>query len=189
MTTSEKPLSLWLFVREERGNGYFHLHATVCTDSREHSPTERDRYPYGTRDRYQGPLYSDLQASCQGDTSSQRSPAREGAVYGFGRLEYGQRHSTDLGEAERMVKTIKGLERKLQKLADVRGYARTYPEYIGRLAEALGAKGIVIERSQQSRDMTGERYEWLTVGDGINRTANRIYQWQREAIGDEAVSA
>jgi hypothetical protein len=182
---TDKQPSLWLFVKSERSHGYFHLRASVCTDSRERNPQERERFPYGCSDRYQGPYYSGLEAGCQGDSGSQKSPDRGTAVYGFNQLEYRDEHSIDLGKAERMVKTLKAIERKLAKLAEVRGYARTYPEYIGRLAEVLGAKGIVVERSQQSREMTGERYEWLSVGDGINRAANLIWQWQREALGSE----
>jgi hypothetical protein len=189
MSTKTKTPSLWLFVREERRDGYFHLRARITTDSRERHPESREgRFPYGCDDRYAGPLYSDLQASCQGDSGSRQSETRECAVYGFNELVYGERYATDLREAERMVQTLKALNRGLAKLAEVRGYARTYPEYIGRLAEVLKCKGMVFERSRQSAEMTGEKYEWLSIGDGITRAANLIYQWQREGK-PEAVSA
>jgi hypothetical protein len=185
-TMSETKQDLYLLVQEERSHDYYHLRARVVTKAREERDTES--YPGGTRDRYQGPKYDGLQAGCQGDQGSRKAEGREGAVYGFGRLEYREVFSVDLGDAERMVKTLRALERKIAKLGEVRGYARSYGEFLGRFAEALGAKGMVFRRNQKHAATTGQTWEWTTVGDGINKAANLIYQWQREGQ-PEGVSA
>lgn len=183
MTDTEKPTPapLYLIVTEERSYGYFHLSARIASDRCE----DGHRWPYGLSDRYDGPLYSDLVARCQGDTGSQQSTDRESAVYGFGPLEYRERHSTDLRDAERMVKTLKSLDRGLAKLAETRGYARSYGEFIGRLAEVLKCKGIAMQRTHEHAAMMGHTWEWLSIGDGVRAIHNRIWQWQREAMRQE----
>jgi len=54
--------------------------------------------------------------------------------------EYGH---VRLHEAERAVKTLKTVERRLKALEEKRGYAQTFAEYITRVMEALNIKQAV----------------------------------------------
>jgi hypothetical protein len=168
---------LWIVVGEERSHGYFHLHARVTTDRYENG----QRYPYGLDDEYSfegKPLLSGLRASCQGDERSQLRP--EGAVYGFGVAFKDRYRPIELNDAARMVKTLTRVQKGLEKLSDARGYVKTYGEYLGRLAEVLGCKGIALQREAEYARQTGNDYEWCSIGEGVNRVNHRIYLWHRE---------
>lgn len=183
---NDKPTkpSLYLVVSETRDNGYFHLHARVSTDRYEGST---GRVPYGVDDDYSdGLLYSYLRISCQGDERSQRHADTRQAVYGWDHPEYRDHYKGDLRTLKRMVKTLEHLERKLGKLSETRGYARSYGEYLGRVAEALGCAGMAFQQSAKRAQMSGQPWRWTTVGDGVNEANNAVWQWQREALDQDA---
>lgn len=177
---------LYLVVSEVREHGYFHLHARISTDRHENG----QRYPYGTDDDYSdGLLYSGLRASCQGDERSRLDTNRFNAVYGYDRLDYHDCHSVELRKAKRMVKTLERVERGLAKFSETRGYCRSYGEYLGRLAEVLGCIGMAFMQTPKRRNMSGQDYRWMTVGDGVNEANNLIYQWQREALDQQEAAS
>lgn len=176
----------YLLLVEERSSGfgyssqYYHQRARVVTDRYERG----ERVPYGISDTYDGPLYSGLHVSCQGDDDSRRKGI-EAAVYGI-EAEYHDVHRVRLGDAKRMHAMLQSIAKGLEKIERKRGYARSWPEYLGRVAEILGCEGIVCENSARTREVTGVRWRWMTTGEGINYAANLIYQWQRELQEREA---
>jgi hypothetical protein len=195
-TNDSKGNALYLRVVETRDNGYFHLRAQVCTqryEASEHSEWK----PYGVEDDYSDGLkYTHLRSSCQGDNGTQRAADSFKAVYGFD-TEYHDAYRLDLRQLRRMTKTLELVERKLAKLQEARGYVRSYGEYLGRVAEVLGCVGMVFDRDSQVALRTGQRYQWMSVGDGVNHANHRIYLWQQEAVerdgrpqlaGEEAAS-
>lgn len=177
MTKETKP-DLYLAVTEKRDGEYFHLYARVVSQKYE-SP---EWYPYGVDDDYSdGLLYSGLQTRCQGDARSQTAADGREPVYGF-TTEYREPYSVDLRRAKRMVKTLDLVNRKLDKFSETRGYVKTYGDYLGRIAETFGCKGMVFDRDKSGQEVSGSRWIWLNVGDGVNRANNRIWQWQQEAV-------
>ena len=183
----------YLLITEERTRGfgfekeYFHLYARVVRDRYENG----DRYPYGLDDTYgNGPLLSGLRATCQGDTSSQQHEHLGDAVYGIG-LEYHDAYSSrlELRQLRRMTKTFEAVERKLAKLQETRGHYRTYGEYLGRLAEVTGCSGMALLTTEKTYQQSGVRYQWLSLGDGVNAANNRIWSWQRELKAREQEAA
>lgn len=177
MTTTNKATKPELFLQllETRDGEYFHLRARVVTRKFENSQW----MPWGVDDDYSdGLLYSGLRVNCQGDATSRRGD-RSGPVYGFD-VDYQDVYSVDRRKARRMLKTLDMVHKKLDKLSDARGYVRSYGEYLGRVAEAFGCSGMVMEREKHSQSVTGERYRWFSIGDGVNHAAQRIYQWQEE---------
>ena len=177
MSTKPKQ-DLYLSVMETREHGYFHLHARVATAKYDGGA----RLPYGVDDDYSDGLkYTGLRFSCQGDASTQRAERRETAVYGWDSVEYHDVWRLDLRQCSRMVKTIQLIDRKLAKLSETRGYARSYGEYLGRVAEALGCQGMAFQQSPKRAQMSGQAWRWTSIGDGVNEANNAIYQWQREA--------
>jgi len=176
-TTDKRGNELHLIVTEERDNGYFHLRARVTTQKFE----DHNWVPYGVDDDYSdGLLWSGLRINCQGDDRSrERSGEGDGgAVYGFD-VDYRDVYSVDLRKARRMAKTLDKLDKGLAKMTEARGYVRSYGEYIGRVAEVIGAAGIGFDR-QNKLPRNGQRFDWMSIGDGVNRANHLIYLWQQD---------
>lgn len=188
----KKQQTRYLLITEERthswGEGYYHQFARVVTDQYESGR----RYPYGLDDTYsysrKDPLYTGLQARCQGDTGSRKAEDREQAVYGS-EITYHDVHTITLGDARRMALTLEKIERGLDKLSETRGYTRSWPAYLGRLAEVLGCKGMVFDEGKAWEARTGYRYRWMTIGEGITRAAQKLAQWQDEGKPQEQPAA
>jgi hypothetical protein len=182
---------IYLTVREDRNGGYFHLTARINTQRYE---AHRSSWvPYGLSDDYNGPLYSNLELRCQGDSDSRQRPADREQVYGFS-CEYRDLWSVDARKAERMYKTLKTIATKLEKLVETRGYTKTFGEYCGRIAEVIGAKGFMLDRPASKYNDAG--WDQYSIGDGVNRINHLIFQWVRdgqpkpvETTADASISA
>jgi hypothetical protein len=205
-TVDSKGNALYLRVEETHEGGYFHLRARLCTQ--EYDSANSCWRPLGVDDGYSdGLLWSGLRCSCQGDEKSQlRADGRgeSGPVYGFDTEyhdEYGQH--VDLRKVRRMHKTLELVAKKLAALTEARGYVRSYGEYLGRVGEALGCAGMCFQRhtngivnpSWRSQRWEDLRWDWMSIGDGVNRANHRIYLWQQQAVergqqlqGEEAAS-
>lgn len=173
----------YLRVTEERSNGYFHLIATVRTQK--YDPLDSQYMPGWVDDEYDsGQLLSGLQLRAQGDSDSQlrglTSGENSGAVYGWD-IEYHEPYRVDRRKVARMHKTLETLHKRLERISDTRGRATSFGEYCGRLAEALGCSGIVTETKPRSGEYR-TRWDWQSIGDGVNRVNWKIQQWQREAL-------
>lgn len=174
----------YLLITEEQSHGYYHQYARVVVSRYQ----DGERFPYGTHDRYDGPMYSGLRARCQGDQSTRLAEDRTQATYGSD-VGYSDMHHIDLGDARRMVKMLERIKRGLDKLDTVRGYARSWPQYVGRLAEVLGCAGIVVDRGENHQRRSGYRYDWMTIGDGVNAADMLIYSWQRAGRPEASAAA
>jgi hypothetical protein len=160
---------LHLQVIEKREHGYYHLYARLVTKQYDAGQW----VPHGVDDDYaDGLLWTGLRASCQGDDKTQlrASEAGEsGPVYGFC-VEYADTYSKlDERRVNRMAKTLKLAGKRLDALRETRGYVRSFGEYLGRVAEVLGCAGMVYQRQAHAEQMSGYRWDWLTVGEGVNR--------------------
>lgn len=178
-TKTEKP-QLYLSIVEQREHGYYHLYGRIVTQKFD----ENEWRPWGVDDTYSdGVLYSGLRTSCQGDEQSRTRAAAgdAGAVYGYS-CEYHDVYTVDLRKCKRMLKTLEKIDRGLDKLTEARGYVRSYGEYCGRIAEVFGCKGIVIDRGKDGMTRSGRRYDWMDVGDGVNRVNHLVYLWAQQAI-------
>ena len=76
-----------------------------------------------------------------------------------------------------MAKTLEAIDKGLDKLSAARGYARSYGEYLGRVSEVLGCAGMAFERNAKSREISGQRWDWTSIGDGVNRANHAIHLW------------
>jgi len=180
-TTSEP---LHLVIDETREYGYFHVNVSIATERYENGHW----WPYGTQDRYDDPLQlSHLRITCQGDERSRTGSDRQEPVYGFD-VCYRDVHSVDAQRVKRMARTLAKIETGLQKLSESRGYARSFGDYCGRVAEILKCKGAFDRNSRETESVSGQTYRRMSVGDAVNAIDHRIYTWQREAI-NSAVSA
>lgn len=180
--SANPPQDRYLLLTEDRNHDSytgrtFHMRVRVVTDTYERGA----RLPYGLDDTYgDGLLYSGLRGSCQGDDQSALRETGAEVVYGYRELEYHDVYSLDLRKARRMCKTLETIDRRLSKLSEARGYCRSWGEWIGRVAEALGCKGIIVDRGEHSEQTrkSGYRYQWDSIGDGINAANNAVWRWQ-----------
>jgi hypothetical protein len=183
-TTDEPQADLYLCLTQEQRDGYFHIYGRIVTQRYEPG---NGHVPYGTDDTYgDGPLYSGLRLTCQGD---ERSAMRDSEpVYGFD-CEYREEFSIGLRKARRMVKQLERIDRGLDKLREKRGYVGSWGEYVGRLAEVLGCKGIASQKTAEAEARCGYRWTWETIGEGVN-TANRwVWTWRQQYTKPQGIEA
>jgi hypothetical protein len=177
---------LYLLISEVREHGYYKLTARVRT--RHYDQLTHGYAPSSVDDEYaSGYLYSGLWLTAQGDGDSQREPADRQPIYGE-RLAYHEPYRCGRYEVRRMYKTLETVHKRLEKLAERRGTHRSFGEYCGRLAEALGCTGIVVEQTPDGYNVSGQRWVWLSIGDGVNRINHKVYLWQREAMATPATA-
>lgn len=180
--TTDQPL--WIQVIEDRSHGYFVVQTKVRV-----SKYDRElgcQVPEGVDDDYRaGFLYSGLRLRAQGDEHSRLDTERQGPVYGFD-VTYEDVHRVDRFKAQRMAKTLDTIAGRLGKLNERRGYARSWGEHVGRLAEALGCEGIVFERPTREWRYgdTSQRWSWRTIGEGVDHANRLVRAWVDE--GKEA---
>lgn len=118
-------------------------------------------YPYHPSDPV-FPAYDGLVITGQANTDDK---GRD--FYGWS-VEYRNVFSVNLARAQSMVSLLRKVERHLEKLAKVYGSPTTFAEYVGRVADALGANretpiGIKVSAKD---DYNGTGYRWATV-DGL----------------------
>src|SRR5262245_33521336 len=163
----------YLVISEKTEHGYYHQYGRITTTKYE---SGAGWVPYGLDDYYSdGLLYSGLRATCQGSQDTRNSQERE-PVYGFS-MAYIDEHNVDLRKAKRMVRTLDLVERRLAKMAETRGHVTSWGEYAGRVAEAFGCKGIIIQKSDEAYRRSGYKYETFSIGDGVNRANYMVRQW------------
>src|SRR5262249_31528835 len=150
--------------------GYFHLRGRIVTSKIEHG----ERWPFGFDEYNTGRLYTDLSINCQGDERSRES--EHDAVYGID-IDYRGVFSIDATKAKIMTKTLERIERCLEKLRLSRGYVQSYGEYVGRIAEIIGAEGIVVHQKQPFERNRPEQYHWDNIGNGVNLINRVIWRW------------
>jgi hypothetical protein len=174
-------MDLGLLVTTERnhdmGAGYFHVNVSVVTLEGGKIRNVSTRYEaINGFDALDG-----LRFRCQGENDR-----RERGVYGFD-AKYMSQYSTDLREAERMVQTLRKIEKGMQKFTDTRGYVKTFGDYVGRLAELMKAETIIEIKKSGTFYSDGD-YRFRTVGDGVNWIDGLVRDWQNEGKKEDAES-
>jgi len=179
--TTDQPL--YLAVSEERGNGYFHLRVRVR--GQQYDQSAHQHVPVYVDDDYSaGFKYSGLQLTAQGDERTQRATDRQSAVYGWS-IEYHDVFRLDLQQVTRMQKTLATIDKRLEKLREQRGEPGNFGTLVGRLAEALGCEGIACERTSRQQQVSGYRWDWGSIGEGVDSVNRMVWRWQQEAVEAE----
>lgn len=142
-----------LFVTKEVGHQYSHIKCRIVKKT-DKNTIENFIRSYDDKDTE---FFKDLFCSCQMG-GFDRS-------YGY-QLYYSDVYSVMIGDSEKMHKTLKSLERKLEKMYDVRGSASTFAEYAGRIAEALKAEFVFTDGP--SHDFYDRmNFKFMSISDGI----------------------
>ena len=164
-----------LKISTEDHNGWFHVHARAYVISACQTAIDIPEYESATI----GGLYlTGLTVTCHGHSA--RHGNDPGRLYGFA---YGYQVSGDLvssREAPKIAKALATIDRRLEKLYSERGAAESFPEYVLRIAEAIGADEFVERRKDADCYpwKSAEGYRRLSLSDGRYHMTRLISEWQ-----------
>jgi hypothetical protein len=102
-------------------------------------------------------FFDDLVIHCQ--IGGVCSEGEEMKPYSWG-ADYQDLYSVGLDGAEKMVKTLRRLEKGLDRIQDKLGYAETYADYVLRVANVLGVKVFVFQRTFNGDQYSANEYDF-----------------------------
>ncbi len=89
-------------------------------------------------------------------------------------------YRAELHDCERQVKTLRAIHKASQKITDREGYAKTFGQYVNRMARIVGAEVVRVEKTEKAWKTTGERYSECTLGDAVGWIDSRVNSWLQE---------
>lgn len=183
-----------LYVTEKHSGSFYHITAypvTIGHTQDEMIAIDEDRYYdkhitwqtiRNASDRDIAGLYlHDLQATSQGHDDD-----RKHGLYGF-ECHYQDVYSVNLRQAERMAKTLKTIETRLDKLVTKYGHPTTFGAYLARVAEAIHATAFVFPINWHGSSYRDNEHHITDIRDGISRIDSLAYAWQQ--AGQETKTA
>ena len=92
-------------------------------------------------------------------------------------IAYRELYSVELNDAERMVKTLRTLRSKRARMTEAEGYPTTFGQVVNRFARMIGASCVLIERTKDGQEQTGERFAEFQPGNAVSAVDRRINDW------------
>lgn len=161
-----------LYVTYEIMDGYFHVYASPAVlHGSVAAHTAKITYPRG---EVNGWYLDDLRIYSQGNDDD-----RERRLYAF-RAEF-KKFSLELNEAVKCVKTLSRIEKGLNRLTEKRGYAKSFGEYVARVAEVLGAKVVVFPKERR-RSYDADDHRYRSLGDARSHIEHLEEQWKLKEL-------
>lgn len=135
---------------------YAHLLASVIYfDKDSRKPRNWGEYD-GKKDfEYFHNLFADCQMSADNDHA-----------YGF-KVSYHEPFRVDIRNCEKMVKTLRKIEKKINKLNDEFGEPRTFGEYVSRFAKAVGAKTVIFYEDYDNINLSYDNNHYREYKVGV----------------------
>jgi hypothetical protein len=93
-------------------------------------------------------------------------------------------YSVHVHEVRRLLKSMEAIQRKLSKMYETEGSALSFGQLVLRFMKAIGAQTLVLERSKESRQMCGERWEQIKRGEVVHRVDYLIKEWRKSKTGE-----
>ena len=158
---------LGISIRTVNENGYFHIGGRIVTliDGKvRNGSTLYDPINGGLE------AIDNLEIWCQGEND-----AKDGRrLYGFS-IRYKDVYAVERDDAGKMYRTLTLIEKRLAKIQETRSYPKSFGEYVGRVAEAIGpGKGVNAQTMilETPKDQTGSwhheiEYRYRTIGEGV----------------------
>jgi len=169
-----------LAITTDESNGYFHIRARAWTID----AVGKLEFPRYDRATIGGIFLTDFAVTCQGHSARHGHGSDHGRLYAFAHGYEVSMVTADL--APKMARSLATIDRRLAKIAETRGTADTFAEYVTRIAEAIGATrivqhtGSIWDRSEGHREMT--------LGDGRYHVARLTAEWS-ERVAPRVESA
>jgi hypothetical protein len=182
MATKQIPTRYGLKFSQEHSGGYAHFRFHVVTIG----PTAYERryrdndpdYRLVASDEVRGCGSWEDEAKFNGLwINSQANGDNRESLYGWG-VEYRDTYTTlDLRACERMAKTLRTIERKLEALSAKYGRPDSFPAFVARVADAVGADSIVFsQKDHQTHNGYENTVYSIEMGASILR--HIIAKWQ-----------
>lgn len=161
--------------------GYFHIKASVVTliDGAVRNGTTLYDGPYnGGLHRIEG-----LAVTSQGENSR-----ADHGLYGF-HVEFTDVRFVRTRDAEQIFRTLAFIDRRLSKIAAKRGDVRTFGEFVGRVAEVIGAETILFQKGKPRGWHDENEYDRGDIGGGVRRIELIEREWRQKFSEQQAVTA
>jgi hypothetical protein len=131
----------------------------------------KDGAPYGTHGSYdeKGRSLHNFQVTATLYDATSSMP-EDWSVW---RCEYRDVYSIELADAERHVKTLRNVAKKLDTMAGKLGAPSDLGAYLARVGIAIGVTTYLVENTERRREMTGDKYRELNargMQDWLNDT-------------------
>lgn len=157
-----KTIRLALKIVETLDNGYYHIHAHVVT-----VPPSGETVGYIDSYDTVGKLWMQgLTVKSQGNQSD-----TDKRLYGFD-VVYRNMYEVDTREAGRIAHTLQTIQKRMDRLSDKFGRPTTFGQFMGRVANAIGAKFIVFESQRSNPGL-----QFLEVSLGIDKIDRIVADW------------
>jgi hypothetical protein len=181
MNLKTKDITLGLRIVEVKNDhGFYHVFARPVTigNVRAEGTLAYD-YVQGTDsyDTYNGLYLSGLLVRSQGGNSDTRRH-----LYGFEPV-FEHTYQVDMRDAQRMLKTLATIDRKMEKLAGKFGRPSSFGTYLSHLAHVLGVKRFVFD---SPRDTSADQI--LDIKSGAYKVDHFVNEWASAEHGIEAAS-
>ena len=178
--TTANPTRLYLSTKRE--GGYFHLNATVVEIRPDDDYSVKNWGKVRNVDMSNGRFVDDLYITSQGSDEDRTRSDQGRQLYAW-EIEY-HTYSVRLDRAERMVKTLKAIEKDLARMTAKLGRPLSFGQYLGRIAISLGCLGFVVKhgkgRGEWGYDAAEHRF--LSIADGIEQADFMVHEWVTEGL-------
>lgn len=99
-------------------------------------------------------------------------------LYAF-ELEYRHIHAVDLSKAERMARTLRKVEDRLEKLRAEYGPTRSFGQWARLVAMALGAEKFAMKVRDRSATYAENEWHLYSLNEAVDVIDGRIEAWRR----------
>lgn len=82
-------------------------------------------------------------------------------------------------EVYAMAKTLKRLERGMEKISLTEGCPKSFGQYLNRVARLIGATYMLTPRNAVSRERSGEQYHSYSIGSAVDNVDVLTLEWFR----------
>jgi hypothetical protein len=170
MTTTKQPLGI-IISPDSSDTRFFHIRGNIIywQDGKIRNPSDYDNINGF-------PLLNNLEINSQGD---QEDRSR---MYAWD-VRYRNIFAVDVTMANKMVKTLTKLNRGLQRIDTKRGSPSSFGDYVGRVAEVIGATKILHrvpgQRTSSWPSYSEVQFTAMDIGNGVDYVNHMVQMWQR----------
>lgn len=158
---------LYLYVQENKSRDYYHIDVTVVAyDHKQKALLQQHDYPIPPELR----AFKGFRIICQGTNDE-----REQGVYGQ-RYSFRDVYEIGLEEAETMADILRRAKKGLDAYEKEYGYSRTYGQFVGIIAKALGFDYFLFDR--EPTDYNDSHFSMDDRRYAITKIDRMITQWQ-----------
>ena len=97
-------------------------------------------------------------------------------------VEYQGISGVNLEDGERMVRTLRRINRGLVKLTERLGHPLTFGQYVGHVAQVLRAESVIFREGENLGFHSDHDHHFVTVGEGVRMIDSLVQTWQHQTM-------